>query len=143
MVVREVIEVARPPAEAFAYVADFTTAAEWDPGIAASRRLSGEGGVGTRYEVFARFRGKELPFAYTVTELVEGRRIVLEGVGTRALSRDTIEVERSGEGSRISYTADIRMRGAYRLAEPFLRGTFRSLGAQALAGLKKALDRST
>jgi hypothetical protein len=60
MVVTEVIEVPRTPAESFAYVADFTTVAEWDPGIHASRRVSGDGGTGSVYEVQAGFRGKTM-----------------------------------------------------------------------------------
>ncbi len=59
---REVIEVERPPAEVFRYVADFTTAAEWDPGIVSSTRSGGPEGVGARYDVRARFRGKTVPF---------------------------------------------------------------------------------
>src|SRR5436853_323336 len=34
------IEVATPPGETFAYLADFTYAAEWDPGVAEARRLT-------------------------------------------------------------------------------------------------------
>ena len=139
MVVREVIEVQRSAAEAFAYVADFTTAAQWDPGIAESRRVSGDGGVGTRYEVLADFRGKRLPFTYTVTEVVAGRRIVLDGVGAKATSVDTIEVEPAGAGARITYTADFRLKGVLRAAEPFLGGTFKTLAAKALAGLEASL----
>ena len=69
MVVTEVIEVPRSVEESFAYVADFTTVAEWDPGIHESRKVSGDGGVGTVYEVQAEFRGKTMPFTYTVTAL--------------------------------------------------------------------------
>lgn len=142
MVVRESIEVAASPPTAFAYIADFTTTAEWDPGIASSVRRSGDGGVGTEYDVVARFRGKELPFRYRVTELEAGRRIVLVGEGKSATSIDTIVVEPSGRGggSRVDYQADFRMKGLYVLAAPFLGGTFRELAQTALAGLKAQLD---
>jgi carbon monoxide dehydrogenase subunit G len=142
VVVREVIQVARPPAEAFAYVADFTTAAEWDPGIVSSKRVAGDGGRGSSYEVVAEFRGKRLPFTYTVTELEPGRRIVLDGRGEKARSVDTILVEGLADGgSRITYEAEFTLNGVFRLATPFLGGTFREMGAKALAGLKAALDR--
>lgn len=141
MVVREVIEVSRPLAEAFAYVADFETAAEWDPGIVESRRTSGGPvGIGTTYAVVAEFRGKRQDFRYRVTEYVEGRRLVLEGEGEKARSVDTIVFEPAGSGTRITYEADFSLKGVYRLAEPFLGATFRALAAKALAGLHAKLD---
>lgn len=136
MVVTEVIEVPRTPAESFAYVADFTTVAEWDPGIHSSRRVSGEGGPGTVYEVQADFRGKTVPFTYTVTAFEQDRRIVLDGVGEKATSLDTIVFEPVGDGrTRITYTADFKLKGVLRLAEPFLGRTFTKLAHDALEGL--------
>lgn len=137
----EVIEVPRPLGEAFAYVADFTTAAEWDPGIVASRRTSGDGGVGTTYDVEALFRGKTLPFTYTVTALEQNARIVLRGEGEKATSDDDIRFEPTSDGgTRITYDADLRLKGLLRVAEPFLGGAIRTMGAKALTGLREALS---
>lgn len=139
---REVIEVARPVDEAFAYVADFTTAAEWDPGIVESRRVTdGPTETGSRFEVLALFRGKRVPFTYEVTALEPGRRIVLSGEGDRATSVDEITFEPAGAGTRITYEADLRLKGLLRVAEPFLGGTTSEMGRKALAGLEAALDR--
>ncbi len=139
MVVTETIEVPRPVDEAFAYVADFTTVADWDPGIESSRRVSGDGGVGTVYDVQAEFRGRTVPFTYTVTELEPGHRIVLDGVGEKATSRDTITFEPAGAGTRITYSADFALKGLLRVAEPFLGGTFRRLARNAMDGLTAKL----
>jgi len=140
MIVTEMIEVPRSPEEAFAYVADFTTVAEWDPGIHSSRKTSGDGGLGSVYEVQAEFRGKTMPFTYTVTEFESNRRIVLDGVGEKATSRDTISFGQAGAGgARITYSADFRLKGALRLAEPFLGGTFKTLARKALEGLAAKL----
>ena len=140
MVVTEVIEVPRPVEESFAYVADFSTVAEWDPGIHSSRRVSGDCGVGAVYEVQAEFRAKTMPFIYTVTAYEENRSIVLDGVGEKATSLDTIAFEATADGgTRITYTADFRLKGVLRLAEPFLGGTFNGLAREALAGLEAKL----
>ena len=140
MVVTEVIEVPRPVAESFSYVADFTTVAAWDPGIHASRRVSGDGGVGSVYEVQAEFRGKTMPFTYTVTAFEQDSRIVLDGVGKKATSLDTIAFESAVDGgTRITYTADFKLKGVLRVAEPFLGGTFKALARKALAGLATKL----
>jgi carbon monoxide dehydrogenase subunit G len=140
MVVTEVIEVPRSQVESFAYVADFTTVAEWDPGIHASRKVWGDGGVGSLYEVEAEFRGKTMPFTYTVTAYEQDARIVLDGVGEKATSVDTIAFEpNAAGGTRITYSADFKLKGVLRVAEPFLGGTFRTLAQKALAGLAAKL----
>jgi carbon monoxide dehydrogenase subunit G len=140
MVVTEVIEVPRSVEESFAYVADFTTVAGWDPGIHESRKVSGDGGVGTVYEVQAEFRGKTMPFTYTVTAFEENVRIVLDGVGEKATSLDTIAFEATRDGGTcITYSADFKLKGVLRAAEPFLGGTFKTLARKALAGLEAKL----
>ena len=55
---RTSIQVAAPLTEAFAYVADFGNAAEWDPGLKESRRLD-EGAlrVGSSFHIIAVTRG--------------------------------------------------------------------------------------
>ncbi len=139
---REVIEVPAPLPEAFAYVADFTTAADWDPGIVSSTRTSGDGAVGTAYAVEAAFRGKTLPFSYVVTEHEPDRRLVLHGDGDRATSEDVIVFEATDDGgTRITYEADLRFKGVLRVVEPLMGGAIREMGAKALSGLQEALSR--
>ncbi len=141
MKIEEQITVARPPAEAFDYVSEFANTAEWDPGIAESRKLTdGPIRVGTEYDVVALFRGKRQAFRYRVTELEPGRRVVLAGESDQATSVDVIAVEPDGAGSRILYSAEIKLKGLRRIAEPLLRGTLAKTGEEALAGLKHALD---
>jgi carbon monoxide dehydrogenase subunit G len=141
MVVTETIDAACSLEEAFTYVSDFTTVADWDPGVRSSRRVSGDGGLGTVYEVQASFRGKTLPFSYSVITFEPNRRIVLDGVGEKATSLDTIVFESTGNGkTKITYTAEFGLKGVLRLAGPFLGGTFRSLARDALLGLATKLD---
>jgi carbon monoxide dehydrogenase subunit G len=136
------IEVTKPPGETFAYLADFTYAAEWDPGIAEARRLTPDPTVvGSRFEIIALFRGKRQRFEYVVTELDEGNRIALHGEGERAMSDDVMTIAASGAGTRIAYEADIRLKGIFRVAEPFLGSTFRRMGDDALDGLTARLSR--
>ena len=100
----EQIVVSPPAADAFKYIAEFENTAEWDPGIAESRKLTdGPVRVGSQFDVVALFRRKRQRFRYTVTELDDGRRIVLEGVGAKATSVDAITVDTTDSGSRISF----------------------------------------
>jgi len=138
----EEIAVSRPAGDAFRYIAEFENTAEWDPGIAESRKLTeGPVRVGSQFDVVALFRGKPQRFRYTVTELDDNRRIVLTGDGEKATSVDAITVDPSEHGSRISYTADIKLKGLRRIAEPLLKPMLAKTGEEALAGLKQKLDR--
>jgi carbon monoxide dehydrogenase subunit G len=134
------IEVTTPPAETFAYLADFTNTAEWDPGIAEARRLTpAPTEVGSRFEIVAVFRGNRQRFEYVVTELDEGKRIALHGDGEKAVSDDVMTVSASGAGTRVLYEADIRLKGPLRVVEPFMRPMFTRMGNKALDGLAAKL----
>jgi uncharacterized protein YndB with AHSA1/START domain len=136
----ETIEVEVPREEAFAYVADFTTAAEWDPGIRSSKRLDeGPTRVGSAFEVVAEFRDKPQTFRYEVLELDPGRRIVIRGESDKATSDDTITFVDAGGKTVIAYGSVLGLKGLYRVAEPFLGGTFAKMGKDALEGLDRTL----
>ena len=137
---RREIEVATDAAATFAYLSDFANAAEWDPGIVEARRLTpAPTGVGSRFEVIALFRGRRQRFEYVVTEYEEGGRIALTGEGEKAVSDDVITVAAGGRGTRVAYEADLRLKGVYRIAEPFLGSTFERMGDAALDGLAARL----
>jgi hypothetical protein len=137
---RREIDVATAAEPTFAYLSDFANAAEWDPGIVESRRLTpAPTAVGSRFEVIAVFRGRRQRFEYTVTEFVEGARVALHGEGEKALSDDVISVTALEGGTRVAYEADLRLKGVYRVAEPFLHSTFERMGDAALDGLAARL----
>ena len=43
----------------FAYLLDFEHAEEWDSGTVSCERLTGDGGIGTRYRNVSKFLGRE------------------------------------------------------------------------------------
>ncbi len=137
--ITETVITPKPRDEVFAYVADFTTAAEWDPGVVASNRTSGDGGVGTTYSVTASFRGRTVPMTYEVLDHRPLERIVLRGVGSTTEAVDTIEFFDEAGGTKVSYRAEFTMKGLMRLAEPFMGGMFEALGITALDGMAEAL----
>jgi carbon monoxide dehydrogenase subunit G len=139
---RREIEVPTTAAATFDHLSDFANAAEWDPGIVEARRLTPPPTVaGSRFEVVALFRGRRQRFEYVVTELAPGSRVALRGEGEKARSDDLIEVSAGPAGTRVTYEADLRLKGVYRLAEPFLGSTFRKMGDDALDGLAARLAR--
>lgn len=139
--IQETVTTPRPRAEVFAYVADFSKVAEWDPGIASARRVEGDGGVGTRYEVGASFTGRVVPMTYEVVEHVPPTRIVLRG---RAATLDAVDdirfADLEGGGTRVNYRADFTLKGPLRFFALPMRPLFARLGRKAIAGLGRALN---
>jgi carbon monoxide dehydrogenase subunit G len=134
------IESPKPAGEVFAYLSDFATAAEWDPGVARAERLTpGPVRIGSKVEIVARFLGREVPLVYVVEALEERRRVLLRGENATTVSLDEIVVEPDGTGSRVTYDARLSLKGPLRLAEPALALIFRRIGDAAAQGLRDAL----
>jgi carbon monoxide dehydrogenase subunit G len=138
----ETIEVGCSTAEAFEFVSDFANAEAWDPGVKESRRVgNGPVGVGAVFRLVVMFRGTSLPMTYRIVEYQPPRRVVLHGEGATVDAVDEILLEPVGGRTRLTYRADLKMRGILALATPFLRGAFDRMGKRAVEGLRRALDR--
>ncbi len=127
--------------DVFAYVADFSNTAEWDPGIVRAEKSSdGPIGLESMFDLVARFKGRDLKTTYRMTEYEPPHRVVLVGGTKNFTSTDIITMTPAGEGVEIGYRAIFELSGVTRLAEPFLRRTFHELADEAVAGLKAVLS---
>lgn len=121
---------------AFAYMADFRNASEWDPSVISATALD-EGPVreGSGFDLRIRSGRRLALYRYTVTAL-EARRITLRA-RTRAVdSVDTITVRDAGTGSEITYDATLVVKGALVLVTPLVARTFRRMAGAAEAQLR-------
>lgn len=138
---KEILEVERPLEDVFAFVGDFANTKDWDPGVAdASQITDGSIGIGTRYRADVVFGGRTLPMTYEVTAWDPPNRVVLRGEGSTVTAVDDIRFEATDAGTRIRYSADLRLKGLLKVAEPFLKGRFEETGRKAMAGMKTALE---
>lgn len=127
--------------EAFDYMAAFENVAVWDPGVRSAKRTTeGEPARGTRFAVEASFMGRSLPLDYEITAFEAGRTFVLIAETSTLRSVDTITVVADGQGSKVTYDADLVLKGLLKLFDPALRLGFRSVGDKARDGLRKALN---
>lgn len=127
----------RPAQDTFDYLATFSNAAEWDPGVLAASQLGpGPVAAGTRFRLVVPFLGRRLPLIYTVTRYGPGRRIVLSA--RTGLLRATDRIEVSDEAV-VSYDAEVMLRGPLRLLDALLRPGFRAVARRAAGGLAGAL----
>jgi hypothetical protein len=128
------------PAETFDYLATFSNAEQWDPGVLSGEQLdSGPVRVGTRFRLVVPFLGRRLPLTYVVTRYSPAGMIALEAVSGLLRLVDWIEVAAEGDGATVSYDADVRLRGPLRLLDPMLQRGFGAVGDRAAAGLAAAL----
>jgi len=127
-------------ATAFANVAEFANIEKWDPGVARSvKQTPGTTRVGTDYALVLNYNGRTTNMTYTVTEYHPNSRVVLEGKGNYIAAVDTIIFEPNGDGTVVTYQADLQLTGVARLLQPLMKSRFESIGRAAGDGLQKWL----
>jgi uncharacterized protein YndB with AHSA1/START domain len=145
MKITRVIETTAPVDRVYAFLSDFTSTNEWDPGTVETVRISGDGGVGSRYRNTSKFMGRETELTYVVREVVPERRFVLQGDNKTVRAVDTMTFEPAGSGTRVTYDADFTFKGVVKYAalvlSPALALAFKKLGDEAEQGMKTSLDR--
>ncbi len=129
------------PEDAFAYMARFSNAAKWDPGVLSSEDTDpGPPRYGSTYRLVVGALGRRVPLEYRVEEIDPPRRVVLQAENSVIRSTDVIEVSPApGGGSTVTYEATIRTKGAAALLTPLVGAALRRIGDRAAAGLKAAL----
>lgn len=135
------VTTSRPPEEVFDYLADFSSVAEWDPGVKEAYPVD-PGGVqrGAQFKVISRFLGRDVPLTYRTVELDRPHRVVLQAISDTVVSTDTISFRPLPDGGTlVTYDADLRLKGALRLADLPMRLIFRRIGDRARDGLEEAL----
>ncbi len=126
--------------EVFAYLSDFSTTQEWDPGVVEATRLdTGEPREGSEFRLLARFLGRTVPLTYRIVEYDAPRAVGFLGENATVSSHDRITFEPAGEGTRIVYDAELSLRGLLHVADPLLALAFKGVGDRALAGMRERL----
>jgi carbon monoxide dehydrogenase subunit G len=134
------VDTSRPPDEMFAYLSDFSSTQEWDPGVIEAERL-GDAPVqqGTEFRLLASFLHRKVPLTYRIVEYDPPNAVTFRGESSTVVSLDRITFEPSEGGTRITYDADLALKGPFKLASPLLEIAFKRVGARALAGLRKTV----
>lgn len=121
-----------PAERAFALMADFANAEHWDPATLESRQLNDiPVGLGARFELQMKIFGRENDIEYEIVEFESPIRVVLRGENSGSVSVDTITVEPDGEGSAVTYRADVTMKGGFKLVGPLFGPVFKKMGDEA------------
>jgi carbon monoxide dehydrogenase subunit G len=130
------VRTALAPQDAFAYMADLRHFAEWDPGVKRVVQVDGDGaGPTSSFDVTV--SGTTL--RYVTREFQPPANLLVVAESGTLVSTDRVTVEGVDGGSVVTYDADLRLKGPFRLAEPLLRLAFGRIGGRAAAGLRAAL----
>ena len=129
---RYVVTVRSPqsPNEAFAYMADLRNFAEWDPGVVAVEQVEGDGaGPDSVFDVTVDGVRDPMTLRYETPLYDAPTTIVARAESSTLTSLDTITVEPDGDGSLVTYDAELTLGGALRFADPILGVAFQRIGA--------------
>jgi uncharacterized protein YndB with AHSA1/START domain len=145
MRLQRTVTVQKPLDTVFAYLSDFTTTTEWDPGTVKTVRISGDGTFGTEYLNTSTFAGRETQLTYVVVDLVPNRQIALRGENKSVIAHDTMTFRETGSGTEatqteVTYTADFTFKGLTKVIAPLMKPAFTRLGNEAEAGMAAALE---
>ena len=136
------IDVPTSPEATFDYMARFSNAEEWDPGVAEAEMVTpAPVGPGSAFVLMVKAVGRRLPFRYEVAEYERPHSVTLVARRSPLVSRDTITVRPTSAGAQLTYDADLRLTGPARIFDPVLALAFRRIGDRALAGLEATFAR--
>jgi uncharacterized protein YndB with AHSA1/START domain len=124
------IEIARPPADVFAFLADGTTNTQWRPGVTDIRLKSGSG-KGAIYEqgVKGPF-GRRVPADYEITALEPDRLIAFKAIDGPVRPEGSYQLEPTDGGTRLTFKLSCSPSGFAKVMTPMVAKTMRCEVAQ-------------
>ena len=108
--------------------------------VEAERNGRSRSGEGTEFRLVAEFLGRKTELTYRIVEYDPGASGHASAARTRPWSRSTgSRSSRPTEGTRVTYDADLALKGLLRIADPLLGLAFNRVGDRALDGLRDTL----
>lgn len=141
IVLHEKIDVPRSLREAFDYIKDFRTTAEWDAtAVAAEKLSSGPIAVGTQFNVTCDMPVGSVDLLYTVTHLEQDKAIELHGTCRLFEVNDVIHLSATASGTHIDYRASFNFRIPLGPTLGVVRRGLEKMGCASVQGMKRALE---
>lgn len=127
--------------QAFEFMADLRNFEAWDPGVQSATQVTGDGGgPDAVFDVVVDAPGKGLTLRYETTEYDAPSTAVVKATSKLFTSLDRIEVRADGDGSLVTYDAELTLNGPLGFFDLALRPVFNRIGGRANEGLQRALD---
>ncbi len=135
------VEISRPVAEVFAFVADQTNAPRWQNGLSEVRRLTeGPIGVGTEHEFIRTFAGRKLATRNRFVAFEDGRYVEFEIPSGWLTGRASYLTEPRRADTVLTSRMQFHARGRISLLEPVLTRLLARDSRRDEARLKRLLE---
>lgn len=122
-------------------MADLSNFAEWDPGVEQAKLVQGDGpGIDAAFDVAVKAIRGSLTLRYHITDYDPPEKVAARAESRLLTSLDTITVRGDGDGSVVTYDAELKLNGLLGVADPLLGLGFKRIGDRAATGLVRALD---
>ena len=132
MKIEEQIEIARPPEEVYAVVADLERGPEWQPTLV---RVDVERGTEVR-----RIAGQEREATFDVTRNEPPRLFEIVSHASPVRAWATFELQPVGSGTRVSFALVLELGGPLRFAGRMVRGRAEREARENLERLKALVE---
>ena len=134
------IDVGKPVDTVVGYFKDFAHAEQWDPGTETCTRLdTGPLREGSTWHNVSNFLGRRVELLYRL-ERATPDRLTFVGTNDAAQSIDDLTFQPLGDATRVTYHANIRLRGLARLADPVVYLALRHLAGKVATRLQHAIS---
>lgn len=135
------ITIRRPIEDVFAILTDVEKTGLWYPGDVEEHWTSPPPhGVGSTRHAVVRMRGRRSENDAMVTEYDPPYRAAIAGTSPNAPFVSTLVFSREGEATLVEVTTEFTLRGASRIAGPFIVTWFGRSWARGLATLKRMME---
>jgi carbon monoxide dehydrogenase subunit G len=132
--------VGKPLGEVREYLKDFSHAEQWDPGTESCTRLdSGPIVEGASWRNVSQFLGRRAELTYRL-ERATPERLTFAGSNGSASAVDDLAFAPEATGTRVTYTADIRLNGAMRVADPLVRVGLERMAGKVVARMQDVIN---
>lgn len=133
-----------PVETAFDYHAQYERHPEWQPELVEARIVTpGEVGVGSQGVEVRRFGPRRVTYRYEITEHDRPRVTAFRTIEGPADSTGRVSFEPVPEGTRVTFEAELGLRGMARLAAPAANALFGRAVARHIENMREILERDT
>ena len=132
MTVEDSVEIAKPQELVYAIVRDLERAPEWQDSL---ESVDVHAGTEVR-----RLGGRRQEATFLVVEDDPPRRLAITSEGGPAAARATFDLEPAGDGTLVTFTLDVELHGAARMARPIVKTTAQREVRSSLQKLKEVAE---
>jgi len=135
------VKTAMAQEKAFAFMADLTNSAQWDPGVINAVQVVGnDPGQGAAYDLTVKGVPRPLILRYHLTIFDPPSKLMARAESARLTSLDRIRVDPVPGGSVVTYDAELTLNGLLSMVNPLVGIAFGRIVDRAAVGLVRALD---